>query len=115
MIEWLGRLLGIEQLDTVHSLHVRFAAPWAANRPALVLFGGVALAVLGVLFYFRYQALGRRLPRAALPALRSALLLLLLVLLVCLPVLAADAAAPAAAPGALRRHRQHEHQGQALR
>ncbi len=57
MMNWLGNLLGIESLESIVEVHVQFAAPWAHNRPALVLFACVALAALSVVFYIRYQGL----------------------------------------------------------
>ena len=58
MNAWLGRLLGVEDLQAVHDLQVKFAAPWAQDRPALLLFGCVLLVVLAIVFYVRFQALG---------------------------------------------------------
>lgn len=80
MIEWLGKLLGVQDLQAVHDWQVRFAAPWAANRPAMLLFGVMLLAAAAAVFYYRFQTLKGR-ARTAMIVVRSAGLGLLLVLL----------------------------------
>ena len=81
MNRWLGRLLGVEDLEAIHSLQLKFAAPWAHDRPALVLFGCILLAALAVVFYLRFQSLTAWGKRALLIALRALLLMGLLVVL----------------------------------
>jgi hypothetical protein len=81
MMNWLGKLLGIENLHDVDSWHVSFAAPWAEGRPALVLFACAAAMALGIVFYVRFQRSsdGRR--RTLLAIMRGFVLLLLTLVL----------------------------------
>ncbi len=81
MNAWLGKLLGVEDLETIHSVQLKFAAPWAQDRPALVLFGCILLAALAVVFYLRFQSLSAWARRAVLTALRAVLLAGLLIVL----------------------------------
>jgi hypothetical protein len=81
MNAWLGRLLGVENLEAIHDVQLKFAAPWAQDRPALVLFGCILLAALAVVFYVRFQSLTAWGRRAVLIALRAILLAGLLVVL----------------------------------
>jgi hypothetical protein len=55
MTSWLGKLMGVEDLQSINQFDVRFAAPWAQGRPVLVLFIALGLAAIGIIFYFRYQ------------------------------------------------------------
>jgi hypothetical protein len=81
MIEWLCGLLGVEGVEKVHQAQVRFVAPWAENRPALLLFGCVALALLAGAWYLRSAPRLGRAARTALGCLRAALLVALLLIL----------------------------------
>ena len=81
MNAWLGRLLGVDNLEAVGRLQVKLAAPWAQNRPALLLFACVLMAVLGVVFYVRFQGVGGRARRIGMVLLRGGLLVLLTVIL----------------------------------
>ncbi len=87
MTDWIGKLLGIEGLESVVDFHPRFAAPWAHNRPALVLFACVALAAVSVVFYVWYQGLQKK--RVSIPmAIFRAVLLALLVCILAEPQIA---------------------------
>jgi hypothetical protein len=81
MSAWLGRLLGVEDLQEIQGLQMKFAAPWAQSRPALLLFGCVLLVVLAVVFYLRFQSLARWPRRLGMILLRGVMLALLLVVL----------------------------------
>jgi len=73
----LGKLLGIERLESVTEWNIQFAAPWAHQRPALVLFACLAMAVLSTVFYFKYQGVKGRKASVAMAVLRAILLSLL--------------------------------------
>ena len=77
MMNWLGKLLGIEQLESVTGWSVQFAAPWAHQRPALVLFACLAMAVLSIVFYLRYQGLRKKNASIAMAIFRAILLSML--------------------------------------
>lgn len=83
----LGWLLGIEELRSVHGFELRFAAPWAQQRPALLLFAAAALAAVSILYYYRFEAPAHRRRTLLLAALR-ALILSLLAVILAEPVLA---------------------------
>ena len=74
MMDWLGKLLGIERLESVIDLHLQFAAPWAHQRPALVLFCCLAMAVLSIVFYVRYQGLRNKKASITMAIFRAVLL-----------------------------------------
>ena len=76
MMNWLGELIGIENLDSVTDFHMQYAAPWAQNRPVLVLFCCLAAAALSVVFYVRYQGLRGTPARAGMAVFRGILLAL---------------------------------------
>lgn len=88
MLNWLGKLLGIDNLHDVDSWHVSFAAPWAEGRPALVLFACAAAVALGIIFYMRFQQTADRKSRI-FPAILRSLALLLFVLVLAEPQLEA--------------------------
>ena len=77
MMDWLGKLLGIERLEAVVDLHLQFAAPWAHQRPALVLFCCLAMAVLSIVFYVRYQGLNNKKASITMAIFRAVLLSML--------------------------------------
>ncbi|MBL7134720.1 MAG: hypothetical protein ISS78_11525 [Phycisphaerae bacterium] len=77
MMNWLGKLLGIEGLESIVGLHLQFSAWWANKRPALVLFACLALAALSVVFYVRYQGLRKKRVRIGMAVFRASLLVLL--------------------------------------
>ena len=77
----VGRLMGVENLQSIHSIRLSLAAPWAESGPAWVLFGCAALAALAIVFYSRWQPRGRKGARTVLAVSRSALLILMLLIL----------------------------------
>jgi hypothetical protein len=77
MMDWLGKLLGIERLESVIDWNLQFAAPWAHQRPALVLFACLALVVGSVVFYVRYQGLRQKKASISMAIFRAVLLSML--------------------------------------
>jgi len=82
MMHLIGRLLGIDDLESIERMHLAFAAAWAQAYPLLVLLLAGLLAAGAVVFYRRWQpSIHSRLLRLTLAAMRALLLALLLVLL----------------------------------
>ena len=81
LTQFLGWLAGVENLQSIDSMRVSLAAPWAQNGPAWVLFGCAALGVLAVVFYSRYQPSPRKKTLTLLAASRAVLLAALLLIL----------------------------------
>ncbi|MHB9047672.1 MAG: hypothetical protein ACYC35_17165 [Pirellulales bacterium] len=77
----VGRLLGLENVRSIDRIDPSFAAPWAHNGPAWVVFGCAGLAALAMVFYLKYQHRGRRRTRAVLGIARAILLCALFVIL----------------------------------
>ncbi len=69
--EWVGRMLGHDNVRSIESVEPSFAANWA-HRPVLVLVGCIVLAIAAALFYSRYQPTNRHRTRAFLTVLRAA-------------------------------------------
>jgi len=76
MMNWLGKLIGIEGLDQVVDFDMQYAASWAQNRPVLVLFCCLGIAVLSFVFYLRYQGLRKKKARVGMAIFRAVLLAL---------------------------------------
>lgn len=81
MTRWIGKLLGIEDLESIEAWDFAFSAPWAEGRPALVLFACIGLAVLGVVFYLRFQRGAEGRGRLTLTIMRAAMLAALIAVL----------------------------------
>jgi len=77
MIDWLGKLLGIDGLSKVAEFDVQYAAWWAQGRPVLVLFCCLAAAALSGVFYVKYQTLRGKKARVGMAIFRAAVLALL--------------------------------------
>ena len=77
----IGRLLGLDQTQAIHRVEPSLGAPWAHDCTAWLIFGCLALAILAILFYTRWQSPRRPAARVVLAALRAGLLVLLLVIL----------------------------------
>ena len=77
--EFLGRMLGFDQVSEVESHNLDFTAPWADG--AWLLFGCLALVVLSVVFYFRWQSSKRPVARICLTVTRALLLCSVLLVL----------------------------------
>lgn len=77
----VGKMLQIENVSSIERWDLSFAAPWANQGPAWVLFGCLALCVLSGVFYVKYQTRGRSAVRKGLAVGRAILLCLLLVIL----------------------------------
>jgi len=77
----LGRvwqfLFGLKDASSIQSANVSFYEPWAASAPAWVLFGCLALAVLGVLSYLKFEPRVKDRRRFWGAALRAAILALM--------------------------------------
>jgi hypothetical protein len=82
----IGRLLKIDNLDSIDSWSLSYAAPWAQKHAAWMVPALLALGALAVLFYLRCQSRARYRVRALL-AVGRALLLCLLLLFLADPVL----------------------------
>jgi hypothetical protein len=78
---WLGRTIGLEQMQSVADFKFSFAAAWAQQAPLLLLFGCAGLVAATALFYFRHQSQPHRRWRAALFVIRAAVLCQVLLLL----------------------------------
>src|SRR5437879_615250 len=84
---FIGWLMGVENLQSVNSIRLSLAAPWAqGSGHAWALFGGAALAALAVVFYARYQPSSRK-KAVSLLAISRAVLLTLIFLILAEPVL----------------------------
>ncbi len=79
--EWLGRMLGLEQVQSVADFKFSFAAAWAQRAPMLLLFGFVGLVAAAAVFYFRHQPNRHRRWRVVLFVIRAAVLCQVLLLL----------------------------------
>jgi len=76
MMNWLGKLIGIEGLDSVVGFDMQYAASWAQGRPVLVLFACLGIAVLSFVFYLRFQGLGKTPAQVGMAVFRGILLAL---------------------------------------
>jgi len=76
----IGGMLGLEEIDKIHSMELAFASPWAQERTALVLFLCVGVVAAAFAFYSRYQPSARR-GKTMIAGLRAALLAILVVIL----------------------------------
>lgn len=81
MIQYIGWLLGFENVRSIDAIRVTLAAPWAGNHSWAVL--GVCVLAIGgaVTFYRHFEMCKSPLLRKLLTAIRAALLCLLLVTL----------------------------------
>ena len=77
----VARLLGREDVDSIDSVDVSFGAEWAHEGPAWVIFGCLALTVLAIVFYVKFQPRAHKTRRIGLGILRAALLCCLLLIL----------------------------------
>ena len=82
----IGRMLGIEQAQSIEHVRPTLAAPWVQGGSGWLLFGVMGLAALAILFYTRYQQ-GRRVKARTTLAVFRALLLSLLLLILAEPIL----------------------------
>ncbi len=114
--DFIGRLLGVENLQSINAVHVSLAAPWAQSAGAWLLFGCAALAILAVVFYSRWQPTSRKKLRMLLAISRRR----------AAGVAVSDSGragveagfhqpAAALAVGAVRRHREHGYSGRNAR
>jgi hypothetical protein len=85
MHDWInniiGRLLGLERMQSVSDYKLSFQAGWAQRGPLWLLLGFVGLAAVAAMFYFRFQTVRSKPWRFVLFALRAAVLCQVLLLL----------------------------------
>ncbi len=81
LYQWLGRLLGLGEAQTLADFKFSFAAAWAQRAPLLLLLGCAGLAAAAAAFYFRHQSKGHRAWRIVLFVIRAAVLCQVLLLL----------------------------------
>ncbi len=86
MTDFFARLLGYPAAVSVRDLRVTTAAPWAEASPLAVLTACLAVAVLAVWFYAKYQPLKSRGMQYAL-AIARAIVLILIILFLAEPTL----------------------------
>ncbi len=78
---WVGRSLGVGDIESIERVDLVFTSPWAEGRPALVIFACAAMGVLGIWFYLRHQRGVEGASRLLLGVVRSVLLALLVTVL----------------------------------
>ncbi|MEK6237951.1 MAG: hypothetical protein N2C14_24835, partial [Planctomycetales bacterium] len=78
---WLGSLLGYENVESINSARLTFAAPWARSAPILLILGCILLAVVAAAVYALRQPRASWMVRVPLAIARAALLGLILLIL----------------------------------
>ena len=78
---WLGRVLCLEQMQSVADFKFSFAASWAQRGQLLLLFGFLGLIAAAAVFYFRHQPNRHHRWRIVLFVVRAAVLCQVLLLL----------------------------------
>ncbi|MEC7923508.1 MAG: hypothetical protein VX496_08945, partial [Planctomycetota bacterium] len=82
MNKFLGKILGYGESSEVESPEIDLTAPWTeSSGGAWVFFGCLALVLISLLFYFRWQSGKKPAVRIALAVTRASLLCLLLLIL----------------------------------
>ena len=81
MHAFIAKLLGRDDVDSIDRVQWSFGADWAANGPAWVVFGCLALGFFSAFFYLRYQPRAKGRARFVLGFLRGFLLCVLLLIL----------------------------------
>lgn len=82
MNKLLGKLFGDGESSVIESPEIDLTAPWTeSSGGAWVFFGCMALVLISILFYFRWQSGKKPAVRTALAVIRAALLCLLLLIL----------------------------------
>src|SRR5688500_3461120 len=81
MTRILGWLLGLENVTAIDEIDPSLAASWAQEGPFWVFLGAVALVVVAVVFYVRFQPRGSLNAKVALGVSRGLLLALLFITL----------------------------------
>ncbi|HVW00971.1 MAG TPA: hypothetical protein VHB77_11550 [Planctomycetaceae bacterium] len=77
----IGRLLGIENVQSIDQVSLSFGAAWAERNAAWLLFGCLAVSALAGMFYLRFQPRGKPKARLVLAVTRALLLSLILMIL----------------------------------
>jgi hypothetical protein len=81
MYQWLGKLLGLDDVSGVNSASVSLAAPWAQDSAFWVYLVAAGLVVAAVVFYLKLQTQGSTPWRVGLGVVRGLILALLLITL----------------------------------
>lgn len=82
MNKFLAKILGYGESSEVESPEIDLTAPWTeSSGGAWVFFGCLALVLVSILFYFRWQSGKKPVVRVALAVIRASLLCLLLLIL----------------------------------
>ncbi|HEY1068573.1 MAG TPA: hypothetical protein VGE52_20785, partial [Pirellulales bacterium] len=79
--QFIGRMFGEENVESIGEISPSLAAPWAQNGPVYVVLGCLGLFALAVIFYLRWQTRGTTKARVGLAIVRGLLLALILLLL----------------------------------
>jgi hypothetical protein len=80
-MHFLGRLLKIDQLESIQGMDLSLTAPWAQRYAAWLVPAFLALCLFAIFFYVRFQSRGRPFARGLLAFARALLLCLLLLFL----------------------------------
>ena len=86
IIQFLGRLLGLDETQAIDNYDLAFGAPWAQNAAGWLLLGCLALIVTSAVYYLHYQRTRNLGARIFLTVVRAAALCAVL-LLVAEPIL----------------------------
>src|SRR4051794_28083408 len=81
MYQWLGKLLGLDDVSGVNSASVSLAAPWAEDSAFWVYLVAAALIAVAIAFYVKLQSQGSTPWRISLGVVRGLILALLLITL----------------------------------
>lgn len=79
--KFIGWLLNLENVQSIEQIRPNFAASWAHNGPAWVVFICATLGLLAGMFYFRWQSRSHSKLRLPLAIMRGSLLALLVIIL----------------------------------
>src|SRR5437870_4872787 len=81
MMRTVGKLLGVENVESIDSFSVTIAAPWAQDHAFWIFLSALALIAGSLVFYWRFQTAGKPWQRLGLGAVRGIVLALLLIML----------------------------------
>ena len=79
--QFIGRALGIENVQSIDQVSLSFGAAWAERNAAWLLFGCLAVSALAGMFYLKFQPWGKPNARLVLAVTRARLLSLILAIL----------------------------------
>jgi hypothetical protein len=81
MDQYIGWLIGLNDVTSIDDAQPTLAAPWAHTSPFWVFLGSVILLILAIVFYSRFQTRGPIWARTSLGIVRGLLLVLLFITL----------------------------------